>query len=124
MGNVATNHLQFVTPVSRSHHFTQAYILNMPFSRTNYHHHSFFPKTTMDWNALPPGITFTPMLISFTNQLGKLPQYEDKSSFYIHTAQFHFSPDFLKISSHYFYFHALVHTPPLPPVFNKLNFPQ
>ena len=72
-GHVATNHLEFATPVTRANRSAPVYGFNIPFSRTNYHKHSFFPKTIRDWNALPPGIALAPTLASFRGQMGKLP---------------------------------------------------
>jgi hypothetical protein len=71
-GHVATNHLHFATPVTRANRSAPEYGFQIPYSRTNYHKESFFPKTIREWNSLPPGIALAPTLDSFRSQLATM----------------------------------------------------
>ena len=44
---------QFVTPMSRSSRDTHADAYHLPYSRTEFHAMSFFPRTVPVWNSLP-----------------------------------------------------------------------
>jgi hypothetical protein len=72
-GHVATDHLQFATPVSRPNRAAPSYGFLVPYSRTVYHQQAYFPRTIRDWNSLPPDIALAPTLESFKGQLANLP---------------------------------------------------
>ena len=61
-----TNHLvivdhYYLIPATR-----KPYNFMLPFSKTNYHQNSFFPRTIKHWNALPTDLKTSVNLSSFT----------------------------------------------------------
>ena len=59
------------------HHLTPTRNLNflIPHSRTQYHSHSFFPRTIRLWNGLPVSLQASPSLDIFTGELHAHPQF-------------------------------------------------
>jgi hypothetical protein len=72
-GHVATDHLQFATPVARPNRAAPWYGFHLPYSRTVYHQQSYFPRTIKDWNSLPPDVALAPSLEAFKAQLASYP---------------------------------------------------
>jgi hypothetical protein len=62
-----SNYLQTSSRPSRRTANSQSYLI--PQSSTDYHLHSFFPKTVRDWNALPSDVVSAPILEAFKAHL-------------------------------------------------------
>ena len=71
-GYVLLPHQEHLTPLNRSSrlHHNQAYII--PYSKTEYHQFSFYPRTIRLWNIIPAEIVYLPNLDQFKQKVTQL----------------------------------------------------
>ncbi len=71
-GMVAISPLQYMQPVKRvTRHTHSLACIRLP-ARCAYYAHTFFPRTIIQWNALPGDVALAPSVDSFHGQVGKL----------------------------------------------------
>ena len=59
----------YITQVTQSTRATHPHSYQMPYSRTETHRQSFFPRTIKNWNSLPTEIVAAPSVGAFRNRL-------------------------------------------------------
>ena len=59
----------YITQVTQSTRATHPHSYQMPYSRTETHRQSFFPRTIKNWNSLPTDIVAAPSVGAFRNRL-------------------------------------------------------
>lgn len=68
-GKVIFDTSPYITPVLRATRHTHQQGYQVPASTTEYHRHSFFPRTVKVWNSLPPDIISAPSAEAFRRHL-------------------------------------------------------
>ena len=74
MYKIHNNHVHlsgndYINQVTQSTRATMPHSYKMPYSRTESHRQSFFPRTVQKWNSLPSEIVIAPSVGAFRSRL-------------------------------------------------------